>query len=55
MKLHLSLLSIAMLCATSAQASTVDLQVQGTIVPASCTIGLTNGGVINLGRSIWQL
>ena len=50
MKLHLSLLSIAMLCATSAQAATVDLQVQGTIVPAACTIGLTNSGVINLGQ-----
>jgi type 1 fimbria pilin len=50
MKLHLSVLSIAMLCATSAQASTVDLEVRGTIVPAACTIALTNGGAINLGQ-----
>ena len=50
MKLQLSLLSASLLFATASNAATVELKVQGTIVPPSCTISLSNNGAVDYGQ-----
>ncbi len=40
----------ALLVALGVNANAADLLVQGTIIPASCTLSLHNGGVVDFGR-----
>ena len=50
MNLQLPLLCAALLMAGSASATTANFTVTGTITPPACTIGLSNGGAVNLGQ-----
>lgn len=51
MNLHHTLLAAAILAiaAPAANAATADLSVVGTVVPGSCTLSLSNSGVVDLG------
>lgn len=50
MRHKLTIAVLALVAAPVAGAATVDFEVKGTIVPPSCTIGLTNNGAIDLGQ-----